>query len=325
MGLFDLYNKKMTIVGDSYSKQILEENKEFYNQEFKNDPSYRLATINHPTFENQEIDIRLANKSNTVLEKRIHFRPDVELPVGTLITVNPTEQYIIMEYESNQVSPFANVYKCNQFLNRHGWDAPEPCYSTNSSYGDKGVIEGDLLSEVDGKVLHYVQDNERTRQIQIEERFVFDHDFRQTYKVVKTETVTNFGFDGVRKIVMSKTESSDKDDLENNIAYNDFLWNNNKPSETPDTYNLISNNGRFEIKKWDTNTFKIVDTDGNDSTDVWTIDIDYNGVGSSNVSIVRTTDNSISIKNIGGAFENPIIIVFTLGGNTLSKEIKLIK
>ena len=46
---------------------------------------------------------------------------------------------------------------------------------------------------------------------------------------------------------------------------------------------------------------------------------------SSNVSIVRRTDNSISIKNIGGAFESPIIIVFTLGGNILSKEIKLIK
>ena len=154
---------------------------------------------------------------------------------------------------------------------------------------------------------------------------MFDHDFRQTYKVVKTETVTNFGCNGVRKIVMSKTESSDKDDLENNIAYNDFLWNDNPPSETPDTYNLISNNGRFEIKKWDTNTFKIVDTDGNDSTDVWAIDIDYNGVESSNISITKTTDNSISIKNIGGAFESPIIIVFTLGGNILSKEIKLIK
>ena len=115
-----------------------------------------------------------------------------------------------------------------------------------------------------------------------------------------------------------------KNDLENNIAYNDFLWID-KPNETPDTYNLISNNGSFEIKKWDTNTFKIVDTDGNDSTDVWTIDIDYNGVESSNISIVRRTDNSISIKNIGGAFENPIIIVFTLDGNTLSKEIKLIK
>ena len=58
---------------------------------------------------------------------------------------------------------------------------------------------------------------------------------------------------------------------------------------------------------------------------MWTIDIDYNGVESSNISIVRRTDNSISIKNIGGAFENPIIIVFTLDGNTLSKEIKLIK
>ena len=202
---------------------------------------------------------------------------------------------------------------CNQTINRINWDSPVYCYATNSSYGDKGVIQSDTLNEIDGKILFYMQDNKKTSEINLDERYIFDNDKRQVYKVVKTETVTNGGTGHVRKIVMAKSEANyEKDDFDNNIAYNGIVKDTeHKDLDTSNQFNIISTNGNMNIKKYNTNTFKIVDSNNKETNDKWDIKLNYNGNSIDYIVVVKQNDNSISIKNLLGYSDNKLELEFT--------------
>ena len=67
----------------------------------------------------------------------------------------------------------------------------------------------------------------------------------------------------------------------------------------------------MNIKKYNTNTFKIVDSNNKETNDKWDIKLNYNGNSIDYIVVVKQNDNSISIKNLLGYSDNKLELEFT--------------
>ena len=189
------------------------------------------------------------------------------------------------------------VVNCNQTLNWKGLDKPIPCWCDNSSYGTKGVIDNNLIKEYDGKILFYTQFNEKTAQIKQDMRFIFDHNKDSVYTVVDINRVVT---GNVLRLVMDKTEYQEgKDDLVNNIAYNECINDCIKEEPELGVYGIKSYTDSMEIKKWDINMFTIVDENGIDASGQWDFEINLNGNQANSVIINEKGNNYIKLSNNG--------------------------
>lgn len=216
------------------------------------------------------------------------------------------------------------VVNCNQTLNWKGLEKPIPCWCTDTAYNDKGEINLDYFSMVDGKVAVYVQVNEITNQIKQNMRFIFNHNPMMVFEAISIKNVTT---PNIFKIVMKKTEYfKEKDDFENNIAYNDdILGSDNVITPTPsEGYSIASSSGLFDIRQYGASVFTVMNNDvADDGT--WEITIDYNGVDTAHIKVESLTSNSIKIRNLKGLNENKLKIIFVKGDIQIVQEVGLIK
>lgn len=305
MSYLDNYKKRLMSMGNSIKNHRVVETKRKIRKYFKEDEAYKLATLIKNDGTKEELDTRITNVDRSIIEKHIYLLPDTVVDLGNYIKYKD-RTYIVYEFEDNILSPMARCYLCNNTINSSIFKEPIPAYCTNSTYGDKGVIETTYINEIDGKILLYIQNNKETKSIPLDMRFIFDNDKNQVYKVVKTETVTT---GNLRKIVVAKDDYSEKDDLANNIAYNRFLDNSIKEDGTQD-FNIISTNGQSLIRKYATNKFTIVNKDGKTTSDKWGISLDYNGNDTNSITIKSQTDNSIELINNIGYSDKQIKITF---------------
>ena len=210
---------------------------------------------------------------------------------------------------------------CNQELNWYGLDKPIPCYCDNSSYGTKGVVDTNLITEYDGKILFYTQYNEKTAKIRQDMRFLFDHDKNAVYKVVDINRVVT---GNALRLVMDKSEvRSEYDDAENNIAYNEFLMNEEIPTPSQG-YVVKAYSESYDINRWSTNKFTVYYEDGTEDSELWNISIDYKGNSTDIVRIVSTTNNSILLESTG-VMGKEIELIFTKEDIEIRQVVRLVK
>lgn len=210
---------------------------------------------------------------------------------------------------------------CNQELNWYGLDNPIPCYCDNSSYGTKGIVDTNLITEYDGKILFYTQYNEKTAKIRQDMRFLFDHDKNAVYKVVDINRVVT---GNVLRLVMDKSEvRSEYDDAENNIAYNEFLMNEEIPTPSQG-YVVKAYSESYDINRWSTNKFTVCYEDGTEDSELWNISIDYKGNSTDIVRIVSTTNNSILLESTG-VMGKEIELIFTKEDIEIRQVVRLVK
>src|SRR5574344_1550429 len=155
MGLFNLYEAKMNNKAN-IKISLMNENTIYYNNHFHEDGSYRKGSlIKAPNMEIEDIDFRIVNIDNSTYKKKIYFRPNVNIKIGEYIKVkDKDEYYLINEFNSNLLSPYAVVRKCTQILKYKGLskDIIIPCYIENSSYGSKGELTNvELESDFDSR------------------------------------------------------------------------------------------------------------------------------------------------------------------------------
>lgn len=320
MAYLDVWKKKMQNHGENSVQAKLQEGKYFANREFTFDPSYRNAILGKLDLQEEPIDVRIVNVDRTTAEKKIVFRPDAKIDVGSFIKV-AEKTYLIEEFEDNTISPYGKALFCNQTLNWKGLDKPIPCWCDNSSYGTKGVISSTYLNEYDGKILFYTQWNEKTKQIRQDMRFIFDNSRYSVYKVVDVNRVVT---GNVLRLVMDKTEFSEhEDDDINGIAYNEWL-EFVPENPTPNTSDIKSYTNSMEIERWNMNMFTVVDGAGVDSTEKWTIQVNYNNNPTDSVIVNEIGDNYIKLTN-NGYIDKEIILTFTSGNTTINKTIRLVR
>lgn len=227
---------------------------------------------------------------------------------------------------------------CNQVITLIGCPL-QYCNADDSSYGQKGVIDSTLMTYTDGQVKLLTQDNEYTKAIPLGYRLIFDHDNKSIFEVVKNDTVTT---KDVRRIMIKKTDLDSRDDLENNIAYNEKKLELNG-CVNPDIPIIETKYKIVDTKKYLHNeycpdgydgkmrynyTTKIFveDENGNDLSDVvFDIESNIDELNSKykTIKIISQGNNFIEIKNVAGGSDKDLNIIFKKDNIELPIKIKL--
>lgn len=147
---------------------------------------------------------------------------EVEVKNGDYIKYR-SEYYInTNDIDYHYVYQSFKATKCNQLLKWKGlppeWTDGFPCHMSNDSYGSKQNRSSDFISEIDTKMKIIVQQNEWTRQIKRDMRFIFNNSEFDIFRVTDITTSTK---SGLISIIASKDTMRIEDDLENNLAFNE--------------------------------------------------------------------------------------------------------
>lgn len=215
------------------TEAILQNGKDYENRVFADDPSYRKAKIQKNNLLEETIDIRIKNVSVTTEEKKFILRPSTVVDVGSYIGFDD-KVYLVLEYEDNSTSPVVKVERCKSSLkwkDEAGYIHGYPCLLSKDSYGSKSLANNEILTFGDSKGKIFVQDNEFTRKIKTNWRFIMNGSETDIYKVIDISRATATG---LIEIVAQKDIEKAEDDIENSIAFN--------------TFNELSNESKYIIQ-----------------------------------------------------------------------------
>ena len=228
MSYFDAYKKRLKVdnISDSFKLDTIDNT----IREFKNNPSYKSATLIDYNLDETPIDIRIVNEDKSPSYKRFHFLPETEVNIGSYIKFDD-KCYLVKEYEYNIISPFAKVVSCNQIINFADGNSL-PCVAEGESYGVKMSATNNILLETDTKVKCTVGRNILSEKIEPDFRIIFEHSKQGIYRAGDTTHYVK----GLITITCKKDKYYENlDDLKNNVA-----WQFNYDYDTPNkNYNII--------------------------------------------------------------------------------------
>jgi len=111
---------------------------------------------------------------------------------------------------------------CNQILKWKDKDNiihQYPCVSQNDSYGSKLLNTNEIISLDSSKTKIILQDNDITRTIEKDMRFLFSNSKEDIFKAVDINKSIN---KGIITIICNKDLYRNEDDLVNNLAFNNY-------------------------------------------------------------------------------------------------------
>lgn len=250
MSYFDLYKKRVEIKGMSLVDSMKNTTDEFISMNFADNQSYRLAKYKKTNVDEGMKDIRVIGVDNDFDKKKIYVLPNDILDAGDYLFFDKY-WWIIDEFNVNLPSPCGTSLKCNQTISwkdSNGKIYTYPCNIGNDSYGSKILLNNDAYGEVSQKCKVIIQNNEDTLKfLRPDFRFILSHSDTDIYKVGTRDV----GIDnGIITLTCSKETKKDEDDLENNIAYNGVITNeqnDDKPQDT--TYTITGNTNLIKGKQ----------------------------------------------------------------------------
>lgn len=276
MAYFDVYKNKLKAKGGSSGSSMKESGLEFIKRNFKDDPSYRQGTIIfNDKFEEVDIDIRIENVDASADEKKIIVFHDERLSLGNYVKYDHLT-FLVEEIERNLMTPVLKCQRCNQVLQWSGLDTPMPCYITNDAYGSKILTDNSYLSNTDTKAKILVQDNEYTRKIKRDWRFIFNNSEFDIFKVIDINRSMSTG---IITLITKKDKLMVEDDLENNIAFNEEFLSNVfivKGQETIKINNSYTYTTDAKVSKWqiDDTSIATISSSTNNSCEITAITSD---------------------------------------------------
>ena len=167
----DRYKARMARLGDGTNRSKRNQQaKDTYNRHFKDAIGYREGTVwDRNSVEKgwvQEEVVDLIVETNTNgYEKMVSCRPDTRLVVGSYLKFKEFENdkepktYIIRELVKPDPIPTYRVFECSQTLYIKGSPISFPCFSYNSTYSSKGLIDTDRNYMLDSRNKLYIQKN----------------------------------------------------------------------------------------------------------------------------------------------------------------------
>lgn len=301
-----VWKKKMLSQGTNETESRLNNSKDMFRRSFKDDPSYRKATLQRLDLTEEEIDIRIKNIDKTVNEKKIYVMPDKRIEIGSLISYED-KTFIVSEFEENLISPMCKVELCGHRINIPNTDIFLPCLIEGESYGVKIFqSNNDFFSDTDTKVKVTVQDNDFTRRVYQSYRFMIGNSKHGIYKVGDI-TVYNKGV----IVFICKKDSYLKglDDLDNNKCFNDKIPNDN-PKE-PTEYTIL---GEDSIK---INYEYVYELNPSNTNAVFSLD-EYT-IENNLAQIVNQGEGKVVIKSF--VSDEIITLVCDIDGKKITKDI----
>ncbi len=298
MSYLEIYKKRMGGTKTQAHDKRHETAKHIANRNFTLTEGYFPAILNERGSEAVEIDIAVRSGTSE-LQKYIFFRPDTRVKNGSYVTYNG-KTYIVREVNIDVNTPKGDCYYCNQAISFKGLDEDIPCYSNSTTYGSKGILDQNKFYELDSKTKVYIQRNKHTETLRIGQRIMFANEY--VYKITEIDDLV---FKGMYTIVCQRDEILPMDDFENNIAYNEFQTEVDKP-ETPSPDN-VDITGETKIKIGNEYTYTL--TQAVEGCQ-WLIDDE------SIATIVSASDDSVTIA---GAVTGWITLSVTQGDIVLAE------
>lgn len=298
MSYLEIYKKRMSGTKTQAHDKRHETAKHIANRNFTLTEGYFPATLKERESEAVEIDVAVRSGTSE-LQKYIFFRPDTRVKTGSYITYND-KTYIVREVNIDVNTPKGDCYYCNQAISFKDLDEDIPCYSNSTTYGSKGILDQNKFYELDSKTKVYIQRNKYTETLRIGQRIMFANEY--VYKITEIDDLV---FKGMYTIVCQRDEILPMDDFENNVAYNEFQTEVDKP-ETPSPDN-VDITGETKIKIGNEYTYTL--TQAVEGCQ-WLIDDE------SIATIVSASDDSVTIA---GAVTGWITLSVTQGDIVLAE------
>ena len=250
------YRQRVSRGTDGSARSIrMKQAKDTYNRNFKDIIGYLQATYLDADMINnnesaKELDIVISTNTNGY-ERVISCRPDTLLKVGTYIyyeEMGVKKTAIIRELLKAEPIPTYKAFECSQTLTIKNCPYPFPCFSYNSTYSSKGLIDTDRNYILDSRNKLYIQKNEfscRLWEHYHGYRIILgDDDGTVVFKITEMD---DFSYKGMFIVSLKVEQRHHLDGVENKLwAYNekeiDFsdLGNNEEGVEVIKPLEIIS-------------------------------------------------------------------------------------
>ena len=227
----DRYRQRMSKGTDGSARSIrMKQAKDTYNRNFKDIIGYLQATyLDADMINNNEsakdLDIVISTNTNGY-ERVISCRPDTLLKTGTYIyyeEMGIKKTAIVRELLKAEPIPTYKAFECSQTLTIKNCPYPFPCFSYNSTYSSKGLIDTDRNYILDSRNKLYIQKNEfscRLWENYHGYRIILgDDDGTVVFKITEMD---DFSYKGMFIVSLKVEQRHHLDGVENKLwAYNE--------------------------------------------------------------------------------------------------------
>ena len=227
----EMYRQRVAKGTDGSARQIrLQQAKDNYDRNFKDIMGYLQAEyLDADMINNSELakplDIVISTNTNGY-ERLISCRPDTLLKAGTYIyyeEMGVKKIAIIRELLKSEPIPTYKAFECSQTLTIKNCPYPFPCFSYNSTYSSKGLIDTDRNYILDSRNKLYIQKNEFSCRLWEQYHgyriILGDDDGTVVFKITEMD---DFSYKGMFIVSLKVEQRHHLDGVENKLwAYNE--------------------------------------------------------------------------------------------------------
>ena len=229
----DNYRKRVSLGTTDRREKLISQAERTFEKQLKESPSAKRLKATLPgTIDilgnTNEIDCILLNITDNDIksfdQKYLLVRKDENFDIGCYVEFdNAYWIAIFKEHRTLDTHKKFTLCKCNNIwrYKKHGVIYEIPIYTQNLSLYSDGLADNKYTSQEDGKVSIYYGENPITKAIEINTRLMIGN--RLTFRITNIndyEFKSNHNGQCAIKSMLLQTTVVDKDDLENNIAWN---------------------------------------------------------------------------------------------------------
>ena len=229
----DNYRKRVLLGTDNRREKLISQAERTFENQLKESPSAKRLKATLPgeidvLGNTNEIDCIILNISDNDIkafdQKYLLVRKDENFDIGCYVEFDGAYWLAAFkEHRTLDTHKKFTLYKCNNIWNykKHGIVYRFPVYVQNLSLYSDGLADNKYTSQEDGKVSIYYGENPITKGININTRIMIGN--RLVFRITNIndyEFRSNHNGQCAIKSMLLQTTVVDKDDLENNIAWN---------------------------------------------------------------------------------------------------------
>ena len=230
----DNYRKRVLLGTDNRREKLISQAERTFENQLKESPSAKRLKATLPgTIDilgnTNEIDCILLNISDNDIkafdQKYLLVRKDENFDIGCYVEFDGAYWLAAFkEHRTLDTHKKFTLYKCNNIWNykKHGIVYRFPVYVQNLSLSSDGLADNKYTSQEDGKVSIYYGENPITKAIEINTRLMIGN--RLVFRITNIndyEFRSNHNGQCAIKSMLLQTTLVDKDNLQENIAWNE--------------------------------------------------------------------------------------------------------
>lgn len=215
MDSIDKFAKRMKRRGSNSTDATIRSSLRSANELFSTSPSYYKVEVNGEKVE------AIVNRTRDYSQKLVHFRPDYDIQVGSLVN-HEDQMYLILEKDKDEIFSFATMEECNSTIKVQVGDKEKilvgtesngrPVYDYKTNYKDEPCIASDkyytasantALPLPDGKIDILLKYQELPN-LQMNDEFIM---YEKTYKVADVSYTKVYKGEGIVKINAERREN----------------------------------------------------------------------------------------------------------------------